>query len=1093
MSLLLLDAQRIGGCTSSIEPMQTFLSLFIGLLLLVGSASSFAQDAEWKTLNDQVKSLYDKGQYERAVVAAKKALEVAETLTGPEHPDVAESLNDLARAYQAQGRYADAEPLYQRSLAIREKALGPEHPDVAESLNNLAEVYRVQGRYADAEPFYQRSLAIMEKALGPEHPRVAASLKGLANLYVEQGRYADAEPLYQRSLVINEKVLGPEHPDTAASLDNLAVFYDKQGRYAEAELLYQRSLAINEKARGREHPDTAKSLNNLAILYYEQGRYAEAESLHQRSLAIREKVLGPEHPDTAASLDNLAILYDEQGRYATAEPLYKRSLAIKEKALGPEHRDVADSLNNLAGLYVEQGRYADAEPLHQRSLAIREKAFGPEHRDVSDSLNNLAELYVEQGRYADAEPLHQRSLAIRTKALGPEHPDVGESLNNLATLYNKQGRYAEAELLYQRSLAIWEKVLGPEHRDVADSLDGLGGVYQTQGRYADAEPLYQRSLAIYEKALGPEHPLVAAGLDHFARLYGAQGRYADALAPSHRGYQILRQRFALGAGEDVGQLAEQKSNRDRFTSHIRLLSDLGDPALGGEAFAAAQLAQASSVGQSVAQMATRFASRSDALAQLIRARQDTVNRLARAEKNLLQAISQPPDKRDLNREAVERQSVADLAKLLAEQTKTIATRFPQYDALVSAAPIAAEEVKQLLRPREALVVYLVSDNGCFAWVVTRAGLVFRRINIAPKELNAQVARLRERLDPQLNPTLAAFDVAAAHQLYQSIFASLEPALVGVKHVILVPDGALQSLPFAVLVARIAAKSARTSWLADRYAFSVVPSVAALRALRTFSRSKPGKEPFIGFGNPLLEGEVGGQRRLAARALFDTDTSSVQQVSASGTIGIANVEAIRRFPPLPETAEELRAAAAILHAAATSYFQGAQATETRVKQTALAQYRVVSFATHGAIAGEMSGVAEPGLILTPPAKGTELDDGYLTASEAAQLKLNADWVLLSACNTAAPDGTPGAEGLSGLAKGFFYAGARSLLVSNWAVASQPTVALTTGMLRRYAADPALGKAEALRQAMLQLRANPKYAHPLFWAPFVVVGEGGTSQK
>lgn len=145
-----------------------------------------------------------------------------------------------------------------------------------------------------------------------------------------------------------------------------------------------------------------------------------------------------------------------------------------------------------------------------------------------------------------------------------------------------------------------------------------------------------------------------------------------------------------------------------------------------------------------------------------------------------------------------------------------------------------------------------------------------------------------------------------------------------------------------------------------------------------------------------------------------------------------------------------------------------------------------------MAGELKGVGEPGLILTPPKLGTLEDDGYLSASEIAKLKLNADWVILSACNTAAADGTPGAEGLSGLAKAFFYAGARSLLVSHWPVASGATVPLTTVMLKEYDNNSKLGKAKAQRKAMLDLMntpAHPEYAHPLFWDPFVVVGEGG----
>jgi CHAT domain-containing protein len=170
----------------------------------------------------------------------------------------------------------------------------------------------------------------------------------------------------------------------------------------------------------------------------------------------------------------------------------------------------------------------------------------------------------------------------------------------------------------------------------------------------------------------------------------------------------------------------------------------------------------------------------------------------------------------------------------------------------------------------------------------------------------------------------------------------------------------------------------------------------------------------------------------------------------------------------------------------------EATVSNVKRMDLTHYRVLAFATHGLMAGEFKGLAEPALVLTPPEVGTELDDGLLSASAVAQLKLNANWVILSACNTAAADGTPGAEGLSGLAKAFFYAGTRALLVSHWPVDSDATVKLTTKMLKESADSPGIGKAEALRRSMLALMADenkPQHAHPAFWAPFVVVGEGG----
>ena len=158
-------------------------------------------------------------------------------------------------------------------------------------------------------------------------------------------------------------------------------------------------------------------------------------------------------------------------------------------------------------------------------------------------------------------------------------------------------------------------------------------------------------------------------------------------------------------------------------------------------------------------------------------------------------------------------------------------------------------------------------------------------------------------------------------------------------------------------------------------------------------------------------------------------------------------------------------------------------------------RILAFATHGLVSGDLKGLTEPALVLTPPKIGTDDDDGLLTASEVAQLKLNADWVILSACNTASSDGKPGAEGLSGLARSFFYAGARALLVSHWPVETNSSVELTTGIFEEMKNNPEIGRAEALRRSQNRLinhQTHPEYAHPYYWAPFIVVGEGGPIQ-
>jgi len=197
-----------------------------------------------------------------------------------------------------------------------------------------------------------------------------------------------------------------------------------------------------------------------------------------------------------------------------------------------------------------------------------------------------------------------------------------------------------------------------------------------------------------------------------------------------------------------------------------------------------------------------------------------------------------------------------------------------------------------------------------------------------------------------------------------------------------------------------------------------------------------------------------------------------------------------LPRLEDTADELKAVAAKLGAPASDIHLRSAASETNVKHARLSDYRVVYFATHGLIAGDVKGLGEPALALTIPREPSDLDDGLLTASEVAQLKMNADWVVLSACNTMAGD-KPGAEALSGLARAFFYAGTRALLVSHWAVESDAATRLTTATFEALKANPKIGRAEALRRAMLAYMSdtsNPRNAYPAFWGPFSIVGEG-----
>jgi CHAT domain-containing protein/tetratricopeptide (TPR) repeat protein len=1032
--------------------------------------SVFAQSSDdLAALNTQVVQLHKAGKYSDAILIAQRALALAEHIYGPSHLEVAKVLNGLAELHRAQGQYAEAEPVYARSLSIAEGVLGHEHPIVGLILSNLASLFQAQGRFAEADSLYQRSIAIQAASLGPDRPQVAIALTNLGALYVQSGRFAEAELPLRRAISILEKSLGRDHPDVAAALNNLAALHHNLGHDAEAELLYKQALTISERALGFEHPSVATSLNNLALFYQAQGLYIDAELLLTRSLSIREKTLHADHPDIGASIHNLAELYRDQGRYADSEPLYKRAILLLDKALGPDHLYVATAINSLAELYRQLGRYAEAMPYYERSLSLREKALGFESLTVADSLDSFATLYADEHRYDEAEKLYMRSLSIKGKVLNPHHPAVGDTLNNLGFIQFGQGHWARAVEYWRQSTDI--------------IIQGV-----KRGIRPIEPPLTRKAMSSLDRGL-------------FRALAKATYRLTES---------------------DQSQAA----------------------GLLNVSFKTAQWGQGSAAAFAIAQMAKRQSKGSEAFAHLLRERQDLVGQWRGLDQILVKARSEQELEARAKQIIFWQGRIGEIEIRLDEIDKTLVKDFPDYAVLANPEPVEIKDVRALLHADEALLLFLDTPDleptpeETFIWVITKTDTRWFRSELGSKSLARHVAALRCGLDrnewdgdgasrcanaqginldnvPKEGERLP-FDLARAHVLYQFLFGQVAN-LIKDKHLLIVPSGPLTQLPFHMLVtekpdatATGAEAFSRAAWLAKSNAITVLPAVSSLKALREHAKAIQSTKAFAGFGNPLLDGrDAGDSMRLdlarARQHCSEVPLDGLARLPGGprGTSppqqrgGLAELAEIRAQVPLPETADELCAVARALGVPESEIRLGARANEREIKRLSdsgeLGTYRILHFATHGALAGELKAGAEPGLILTPPREASQEDDGYLSASEIGDLKLNADWVILSACNSAA-GGAPGGEALSGLARAFFYAGARSLLVSHWAVDSDSTVKLITKALTIMASDKSVGRAEAMRRSMVAMieSGNPKGAHPAYWAPFVVVGEGSSAE-
>jgi len=601
-----------------------------------------------------------------------------------------------------------------------------------------------------------------------------------------------------------------------------------------------------------------------------------------------------------------------------------------------------------------------------------------------------------------------------------------------------------------------------------------------------------------------------------ARCYHLAGKPDLALAYSRRATTAVIAHAATGdtgsqkTGSADGLIGQRA---DYFVAHVANLAAAAraqiypPPDMGREGFEIAQWAEQSSAGAAVQQMALRFSSGNSAVAALVRERQDLAATWRGQDKALIAALGRPEAQQDrATLDELRKQIAATEAKLAANEAR-LDKEFPDYATLAKPKPLAVEDAQKLLRPDEALVFLLPGDKESYVFALTREEFDWQTISLGKEVLAEKVSAFRHGLDvDELNKSVEArkpelFDLNVARELYASLLGPADALIKDKRHLLIVPSGPLTALPFHLLVTQkfegtapdssVFGRYRDAAWLIKRRAITILPSVPSLKALRFSARTDEGAKPLIGFGDPLFRAEE--------NIAFDSGNAGGRiQVASRSTRGYADYwqgaeldrARLAEVPPLPDTADELKAVAKTLGAPLSDIYLGIDASETNVKRAPLADYRVVYFATHALVAGDIKGLGEPALLLSVPKKPNDFDDGLLTASEVAQLKLNADWVVLSACNTAAGD-KPGAEALSGLARAFFYAAARALLVSHWAVDSKVATRLTTSTFDNLTSDPAIGRAEALRRAMLAYMndtSEPRNPYPAYWAPFSVVGEG-----
>ena len=1084
-----------------------------------------------------------------AAVAYSEALKARTALYGADHPAVAEVLSDFGQLLSFEDKFEASERLLKQALDIQTRHLGRKTLPVSVTLSYLASLAESRGDAEQAMKLAEqalhiqrpsrdhprtantlftlsrakaalddsdgaiaalnRSLAIDRASRGENHPYLAISNDELAELYQRTGALQLARAARETSYRVNLNYLGPGHAYTLDSQTALATAHKQIGAYPQSVALLRDLVPRLRAAKGDTSNNVLLALNSLGEVLSLAADLPGAETVYRQLLIFVERRFGADHEETAAVLNNLGNILVAQGRYGDAEPVLKRAIDTIERKLGPDHPLIGAAVGNLGYAYLEQGLVERARPLLQRTLIVLEARHGNNSLETAKAVNNLALAELLGGWYEDSTENFRRAIAIIEKARGPQHPELTNPLNNLALAFERLGRGAEGRAPLARAIAIAEAKLGDGHTRTAELRHGMAKLLGGLGEYDEAQGYLGSVLATLKERLGPDHPRSANVLFTFALFDMQRKARPPALARLRQLRAIFEKRAALAVSSpSLDATAELRKAEKSFMFHLTALGSAESVGLAdvAEAFEVAQLTQLGAAATAVNRMAARFAAGDGSLAQRARARQDAANRWARADAALTDGLGLPQDQRDLEAEnnwRVQRNNAAERLKALDTE---LAREFPRYQQLTGVRPMKLAAARALLGPDEVLMTFMTIDEQT-AMIATRGGEAqLHIINMGAAELSSLVDRIRRGLDPTQMSDIADlhnFDAATAHALYTKLFAPAEDLLKGARHIFVVPDAALTSLPVGVLLTE-APKTDRYEfdayrympWLANRFAISVLPSVSALRSLRQLAGRPVSRTAMLGIGDPLLadhpnlSGPSPAEMQVNQFTAMRGRGASVPDLFRNN--GLADVEAVKSLPSLPDTKDELEALRKAIGGEASVLLLQDQATEGNLRaRTDLADYGILVFATHGLVGGELDGLSEPALVMTPPKVASARDDGLLTASEISTLSLNADWVVLSACNTAS--GGADGEGLSGLAKAFFYAGSRALFVSHWPVASDAAVKLTTAMFRAQAQSPGIGKAEAHRRAIAVVmadRENPMYAHPLFWAPFVVVGDGGT---
>ncbi|MEW5799791.1 MAG: CHAT domain-containing protein [Bacteroidota bacterium] len=993
---------------------------------------------------------------------------------------------------QNQTRYDSAMQLLDSTITIysRQNQLGNKF----RSLIAKAEVLRSKNNY-------EKALGTIlieqheEAQLNREDPHIAIQrLVVLGSLLRLQAKYdsslrvsTSALTLFQHHTLSNRILEWDIYTLLAGAYYNLGI-HDSAFTY------YQRALQLFPNPNQEEELKIGSTYNSIAGMHETRGEYSKSLEYFSRSLEIHSRCLGEHHPDVGRMHNNIAIVFFRLGDNDRALEYYLKALAIMNETLESGHTSIGVNYNNISMAYRSKGEFDKAVEFGEKSKEIFVKKLGPKHANVAGVINNIGRTYSDMKQYDKALEYYQSALSIWKEGLGEKHPNVLQSYFNIGEAYGYLKQFDEAQRWLGQSLQLRRETLGEKNVKVAQSYNALGAMYSEQGRSDSALHHFQRALiALVE---GFEDPTTAANpqllksssdLDLLAALSGkAKVLFLSGMTTKHvpvlrasldsyeKAIQLI-ENIRRGFGSEGSKLHLSRMSFDVYERAIECAMKLSDVTKNGSftsiAFSFSERSKSGILYDAIAESdAKQFAGIPDSLLE-----QETA--LLTGMTFTETQIQKEKEKRGkVNNTKITswENSLFDLRRNYENLTKIFETNYPDFYSLKhQPSLITLMEVQQSLADKKsALLEYVVGDSTVTIFAITKEQCIVKSQTIPA--LTGQIKEFRLSIC-NLEPEKYA---ALAYKLYSQLIAPVQSGLKGIQKLYIVPDGILNYLPFeALLTKKIGAdiNFSTAPFLLKQYEINYQISARFLVEQNRRNFLFPVEEglrgvttQFVGFA------PVFSDRPDHSKAIYPASSERVMR---------SRIVDGEEFAELKESESEVKGIYDLFNAKKNraAIFLHNNATESNLKSADFARSKFIHIATHGLI-----NEAKPklsGIIFAAPEKESD-DDGILYSGEVYNLKLSADLVVLSACETGLGTIVKG-EGMLGLTRGFLYAGAKNILVSLWQVADKSTAELMVEFYRNILNKQSYST--ALRNAKLTMIKKGKYAHPVEWSPFVLTGK------